>query len=162
MFCHAHRWGWVPGEEEPVRRFRPVAEDGSVRVSQADRDAVVAQLSRHTGEGRLTLAEFEERVEEAYAASTRAELSEALRELPHDREHAPRRTVGARRGPWRPPAILVVAVVIVIAAATSWWAMWLLWPGLAWAGGGGCCGSRRMHQQRVASLGGHSDDVVHV
>jgi DUF1707 SHOCT-like domain len=162
MACHAHRWGWVPGEDEPIRRYRPVADDRSVRVSQAERDAVVAQLSKHTGEGRLTLAEFEARVEEAYAAVTRADLDHVLRELPREPVHTPRRSggTGHRGRPWRPPALLVVVAVVALAAATSWWALWLLWPGLAWAGGG--CGARWSAASRLDMRRTDSDDVIHV
>lgn len=153
--CHAHRGGWAPGHEEPARRYRPTVDDGSIRVSQAERDAVVSQLSKHTGDGRLTLAEFETRVEEAYAAITRADLDRSLRELPREREHAPRR-LRARRQGWRPPALLVIVAVLALAMTTTWWAMWLLWPGLAWAGGG--CGSRRASTPARDRV----DDVIHV
>src|SRR5262245_46361550 len=161
MACHGHRWGWAP--EEPVRHYRPVADDRSVRVSQAERDAVVAQLSKHTGEGRLTLAEFETRVEETYAAVTRADLDHALRELPREPVHTPRRSggTGHRRGPWRPPVLLVVIAVVALAAATSWWALWLLWPGLAWAGGG-CRGKWSTHERAESRRSNSDNDVIHV
>ena len=41
---------------------RPRAD---VRASDADRQATIDQLSRHTGDGRLTLEDFEARVDEA-------------------------------------------------------------------------------------------------
>jgi hypothetical protein len=53
-----------------------------VALSDADRERVVRELTRHCGDGRLTLDELEERVGEAYAATTRDELALALRELP--------------------------------------------------------------------------------
>jgi Domain of unknown function (DUF1707) len=155
--CHARREGWAPGEQDTARRYRPTTDDGSTRVSQAERDAVVSQLSKHTADGRLTLAEFEVRVEEAYAATTRADLDHALRELPREREHAPRRPHRNRQG-WRPPAVLVIVAVVALAMATTWWAMWLLWPGLAWAGGG--CGSGRYRQSTSARH--RADDVIRV
>ena len=162
MVCHGRRWDWEPSEGGRAQRYRPVADSGSVRVSQAERDAVAAQLAKHTGDGRLTLTEFEARVEEAYSAVTRADLDRALRELPREREHQSRRagSAGRQRGPWRPPAILVVIAVIVLASATTWWAMWLLWPGLAWAGGG--CGSH--HRRSTVAPGARRDvdDVIHV
>jgi hypothetical protein len=45
-------------------------------------DDVVRELTRHCGDGRLTLDELEERIQEAYAATSEAELQHALRELP--------------------------------------------------------------------------------
>ena len=158
MVCHSRGWGaW---DEEPARRFRPVADDRSFRVSQAERDAVVAQLSKHTGEGRLTLAEFEVRVEEAYASVTRADLDRALRELPREPVHAPRRSGGTGHRPRRrrPPVLLVIIAIVALAAATSWWVLWLLWPGLAWASGG--CGSKWSTQARSDSR--PAEDVIRV
>jgi hypothetical protein len=52
------------------------------RVSDQDRDRVVRDLTRHCGDGRLTLDELEDRIAEAYEATTRLELELALRELP--------------------------------------------------------------------------------
>jgi hypothetical protein len=53
-----------------------------VQASDADRDRVVRDLTRHCGDGRLTLDELEERIAEAYAAATTADLEHALRDLP--------------------------------------------------------------------------------
>lgn len=62
---------------EPVRE-----RSASLRVSDQDRDGVIAQLNRHAGEGRLTLEELEERVEQAFNARTRGELEPLTRDLP--------------------------------------------------------------------------------
>ncbi|MGH3905964.1 MAG: DUF1707 SHOCT-like domain-containing protein [Pseudonocardiaceae bacterium] len=53
-----------------------------VRASDADRDAVVERLRRALGQGRLTVAEFDERVAAAYAAKTHGELKVLTRDLP--------------------------------------------------------------------------------
>jgi Domain of unknown function (DUF1707)/Cell wall-active antibiotics response 4TMS YvqF len=53
-----------------------------VRASDAERDAVVARINQAVGEGRLTLDEFSERLELAYAARTRGDLDPLLRDLP--------------------------------------------------------------------------------
>lgn len=53
-----------------------------VRASDGEREDVVALLSEHTTTGRLTLAELEQRVERAYAATTRAELAQLTADLP--------------------------------------------------------------------------------
>jgi Domain of unknown function (DUF1707)/Cell wall-active antibiotics response 4TMS YvqF len=54
----------------------------AVRASDADREQVVAELREHSAAGRLTLEEFSERVDEAYAAKTVSELDAVKRELP--------------------------------------------------------------------------------
>lgn len=53
-----------------------------VRASDAERDAIVGRLNQAVGEGRLTMDEFSERLELAYAARTRGELDPLLRDLP--------------------------------------------------------------------------------
>jgi hypothetical protein len=53
-----------------------------MRISNDERDAVVELLRDQTSVGRLTLGEFEERLEEVYGARTASQLRHALRELP--------------------------------------------------------------------------------
>lgn len=68
-----------PGDTPAVG---PNTAPGNIRVSNAERDEVIAQLRRHAGEGRLTLDEFEARVGEATEAKTMSELQVVLRDLP--------------------------------------------------------------------------------
>jgi uncharacterized protein DUF1707/cell wall-active antibiotic response 4TMS protein YvqF len=69
-----------------------------VRVSDAERDAVVARLNDATGEGRLTIEEFSERVSAALAAKTRGDLDVLLTDLPAHPATQPRpaRAAGPR------------------------------------------------------------------
>jgi hypothetical protein len=53
-----------------------------IRASDADRDAVVERLRRAMSQGRLTVAEFDERAAAAYTAKTHGELAELTRDLP--------------------------------------------------------------------------------
>jgi uncharacterized protein DUF1707 len=53
-----------------------------MRAADADRERVVELLSEHAAVGRLTLAELEERAQQAYAAKTYAELEYLTRDLP--------------------------------------------------------------------------------
>jgi hypothetical protein len=55
-----------------------------VRVSDVERGAVVRRLERAMREGRITVVEFDERVQAAYAARTRGELDELTGDLPRD------------------------------------------------------------------------------
>jgi hypothetical protein len=52
------------------------------RASTAEREAVVRRLEHAVGEGRLTIAEFEERSKDAYAATTRGDLEKLTADLP--------------------------------------------------------------------------------
>ncbi len=56
--------------------------DPEVRASDADREETVRQLQRGLTQGRLTVDEFDERVQAAYAARTLGELAELTRDLP--------------------------------------------------------------------------------
>jgi hypothetical protein len=51
-------------------------------MNDADRERAVRELTRHCGDGRLTLDELEDRIAEVYAATTETELALAFRELP--------------------------------------------------------------------------------
>jgi hypothetical protein len=114
------------------------APDRSVRASDRDREALVAQLGEHTSAGRLTLPEFEERVSAAYAAQTLADLDQLTRDLPA----APRPRPAEVRRPARGQSqqwwlLLLVGVICVgIWALTSlgsgrphyFWPMWVVGP----------------------------------
>jgi uncharacterized protein DUF1707 len=54
----------------------------NVRVGDADREAVAAQLREHYADGRLTLEELNERLDQAFAAKTRDDLNTVTRDLP--------------------------------------------------------------------------------
>ena len=74
----------------------------NVRVGDADREAIAAQLREHYADGRLTLEELNERLDQAFAAKTRADLNSVMRDLPQ----AARPTAGAPYGgtAWQGPA----------------------------------------------------------
>jgi class 3 adenylate cyclase len=61
-----------------------VVESGDVRIGDDDRQRVIDALSRHTGQGRLTLDEFAELAGSVYAARTRRDLDEVLAGLPDE------------------------------------------------------------------------------
>ena len=73
---------------------------GGVRASDAERDATVERLSQAAGEGRLTLEEFSQRMEDATTARTRAELDRLLSDLPASPGHAGNAVaLGSQAGP---------------------------------------------------------------
>jgi hypothetical protein len=85
-----------------------------LRASDADRDQAVVELREHTAAGRLTLEEFSERVDQAVAARTLAELDEVRSDLPGSvpaelERRRPKRFTGVafgntqRTGRWRLP-----------------------------------------------------------
>ncbi|MDQ1404030.1 MAG: hypothetical protein QOG03_2346 [Actinomycetota bacterium] len=64
----------------------PAESDGgsraSLRASDTDRDRCVEMLREQCGQGRITLAEFEERVDVVFSARTLAELDGVVNDLP--------------------------------------------------------------------------------
>jgi hypothetical protein len=97
----------------------PAAE---MRASDADRDAVLSELSEHFQAGRLTAEEFDERAGQALAARTHGELRNLLLDLPAARPgpRAPAATPAAapqQRPSW--PALLPVAALAGIAIAVA-------------------------------------------
>jgi len=93
---------------------------GSMRVSDADRDQAIAELSEHYQAGRLTTEEFEDRSGRALQARTTADLAGLFTDLP--RRQAP--MTGAATGaastvPASPakswPARVPVAPVTILA-----------------------------------------------
>ncbi|QSB05110.1 DUF1707 SHOCT-like domain-containing protein [Natronoglycomyces albus] len=63
----------MTGTEEP---------DPRLRVSDAEREQVIAHLHRSTEEGRLDLSEFNDRAAEVYRVRTHGELKDLLSDLP--------------------------------------------------------------------------------
>lgn len=64
--------------DTPARDF----PQGAIRVSDAERDAAVAELSQHYQHGRLTATEFDERSGQAFAAKTGDQLHALFVDLP--------------------------------------------------------------------------------
>ena len=60
-----------------------MAPEWNVRVSDAERDAVAAQLREHYAQGRLSLDELNERLDRAFASRTRADLHAVTSDLPY-------------------------------------------------------------------------------
>ncbi len=72
----------------------------NVRVGDADRDAIAAQLREHYADGRLTLDELNERLDQTFAARTATDLNEVMRDLPHVPRPAPGPLVGSTGSGW--------------------------------------------------------------
>jgi hypothetical protein len=60
-------------------------DHGRLRISNADRDKAIEQLQAALDEGRIDLAEFDERAGAAYEAKTNAELDLIFEDLPGGR-----------------------------------------------------------------------------
>ena len=109
------------------RNFPP---DG-IRVSDADRDVALAELSEHFQTGRLTKDEFDDRSGRALRARTGQELSELFGDLPRSHADMPRSQVPAAGPVWAPTGmsrgrptarfaiVCAIACVIIVDALFS-------------------------------------------
>jgi Domain of unknown function (DUF1707) len=90
-------------EQDPRGFFPP----GDLRVSDAERDLAVSELSRAFQVGRLTTEEFQQRSDQALAARTGNELTALLADLPVESD--PAETAVVQRddlAPARPQAVV--------------------------------------------------------
>jgi hypothetical protein len=87
-----------------------------MRAGDADRSKVVDILGRHLGEGRLTVAEFDERTMQAHAAVYLDQLPGLLADLPG--EPPPARP--SPRPPRRRPQVPSVAVLLLVLLVLPW------------------------------------------
>ena len=100
--------------------FRGASSNQQMRVSDAERQAVVDRLAEHFAEGRLDHAEFDERVGRAMSAKTRADLTGLFADLPEPRaEVAPMAQAGPPVGRRSRPPILLLALVVVVALTAA-------------------------------------------
>ncbi|HVX45676.1 MAG TPA: DUF1707 domain-containing protein [Mycobacteriales bacterium] len=147
-----------------------MSED-SLRASDADREKTVARLQQAFAEGRLELAEMDERTAAAYAAKTLGDLAALTRDLPAagsapvppqpqaNPAPAPQST-RPQHNPdvWRwaqyglPPVIVISFVVWVASGLTSHWTHpWWIWIIVAWVCGG--IGRHRCHRGHLDHRG---------
>ena len=108
--------------------------DEAIRLSDAEREAAAADLGEHFAQGRLTVDEHGERLEQIWSARTRGEVAPIFRDLPsaYAATPAPRSSTQTRpevdrywsSGP-RPfrrgvptPLLVVLAVLIAVTVLT--------------------------------------------
>ncbi|MER7013120.1 DUF1707 domain-containing protein [Saccharopolyspora sp. NPDC000359] len=134
------------------------ADSGSMRASDGDREAVAQRLRAALDEGRLSLPEYDERLQQAYAATTYGELQPLTADLPEPtppkrskqlakREKRKRKQVKEWRD-WGGVAVILVAIWLFTSIASGepsfFWPMiplgiWaaVILSDLVFGGGGG-------------------------
>jgi hypothetical protein len=122
----------------------------ALRLSNAERDRAVAALQSHAGDGRLTDAELQTRVQSARGAVTRGDLTPLFADLPgfvdfdgsgateRPQQGVPRTNDGGRRSYGRRGYVLVSIspfIALILFFLTSWiwgfaysWIWFLLVP----------------------------------
>lgn len=105
-----------------------------MRASDADREKIIDRLRLAMNEGRLSLAEFDDRLQQVYAAKTYGELTPLLSDLPAQREARPVRAKGIPQWitimwtPW----VFVNALCVAIYLATGAGYFWPFWVAVPW------------------------------
>ena len=119
-------------------------DESRLRAGDSDRDATISLLREAFAEGRLTQAEFDERLDEAHAARTFAELEQLTADLPKatqnlavvDGEAAKKRkSLRSAWASWLGVGVLVniiwFATAINEGPAPNYWPIWVFGP---WGG----------------------------
>jgi hypothetical protein len=130
--------------------------DPQMRAADSDRDAVASRLGEHMSAGRLTVAEYEDRVARAYAAKTYGELATLTADLPAGRGGTSRQAGPAARpqpvaaracapwaargstwrraawGSWASTALIVTTIWLITSLSSGaflyFWPIWVIVP----------------------------------
>lgn len=95
------------------RQAAPAAE--SIRASDADREQAAEILRRGYADGRLTHAEFDQRVAEAYGTRTRQQLRALTADLPYGTPLPPQPATGPD------PCLLCLLLCMCPPAGVVYW-----------------------------------------
>jgi exonuclease VII large subunit len=133
-------------------------DDPRLRASDDDRDRTASLLREHHAAGRLTVEEFQERLDAAYEAKTLGQLQELLADLPSiDLYHLPEQSMRRSQmggsqplqpkdehgrlspiwrhhwGSWASVSMLLFAIWLVSAITShSVAGLWFLWVSVPW------------------------------
>lgn len=112
-----------------------VSNPGELRASDLEREAVAARVRDAATEGRLTIAEADDRQQRAYSARTRDDLTPLTADLPGPEPDRVTRASGPLTAPARRRLTVHAALVAVLAAVVlTRWALdpapwfWPAWP----------------------------------
>jgi hypothetical protein len=120
----------------------PDRRDPQLRIGNSEREAVVERLSAALADGRLELVEYDDRVQQVYAAKTGADLVPITSDLPAPPPPpAPKPTLTSRFafGPaeqgWLAMSVMLLAIwllgVLHNHDTQSFWPMWPIGIGAA-------------------------------
>jgi hypothetical protein len=127
----------LPFPEPPRQSATSGAPGGHIRVGDADRDVVSRRLSRAVADGRLTLTEYDTRLQRLYRAETRGELAEVVSDLPRsDDRDEPKRQRKQSIPAWVVimwmPWVAVNLLCLAIWLATGAGYFWPFWVAVPW------------------------------
>lgn len=119
--------GWAP-VQMIAQEIQTKMNQPNLRVGDRERDDAARALGEHFAAGRLDRAEYDERLDKAFAARTAGELGTLFRDLPQQRPpRRPERETLHRHGfrfPFLPLLLLLVGSAMLFHAG------WIVWVGL--------------------------------
>jgi hypothetical protein len=140
---------------------RPPVEPRLMRAGDADRQAVADRLKKALDEGRLTLAEYDERLSVTYSAVTYADLEPVTGDLPGIAPVTPpaappavvaaggppaiRRWAAQQFVPWMSVAVLLTGIWLITSMAAGFHFFWPMFPLGFWFLG--IVGGQRRHRR---------------
>jgi hypothetical protein len=113
-----------------------------MRASDGDRDRVAAELREHCAQGRLTMDEFNERLELLYQGRTYGDLQKITADLPGidlnampapqakapDRREDKGKVLKAAWGSWASVVAVCTVIWLMTDAGGYFWPMWVAGP----------------------------------
>ncbi|MEV8638552.1 DUF1707 domain-containing protein [Streptosporangium sp. NPDC051023] len=127
-----------------------MAPGPEMRASDGDRDKVAGVLREHYAQGRLTVEEFDERLEQLYSSKTYGELARLTSDLPdvdlrrlpeasprsperRDRHEAQNKGVAAMWGAWAAASGVNWAIWLILGVTNGLdfpypWPLWVMGP----------------------------------
>ena len=138
----------------PARGSTAMERNPAMRAADADRDRAAAALRDHHAAGRLTIEEFQERLDRTYKAKTLGELDALMADLPEQdlydlpvpsaRRAAP---MAPRRGPegdktrtlwraawatWASVSLINIVIWLIVSLTAGWVYPWWVWVAGPW------------------------------
>jgi hypothetical protein len=124
-----------------------MAGNAKIRASDADRDRVAVALREHLAAGRLTVEEFGDRLERAFAARTLGDLEDLMADLPGDdleqlnQAEAQRPALGPAEEPldqlgpawraiWQPWMVITLFFFVLWLVSGAAGGAWFVYPSL--------------------------------
>jgi hypothetical protein len=115
-------------------------ETAAVRAGDRDRETAANLLGQGLAQGYLDMAEYERRVQSAFAANTTADLHQLLDDLPLGRlrrsdprrraarHAAARMSVRLHLAAYLAMVVIVLTVWLAVALSAGAWYFWPIWP----------------------------------
>lgn len=102
--------------------------DRNLRAADADRERTAARLRTSHAEGRLDMAEFQQRLEHCYEAKTLGDLRDLVADLPGHDEDDERRSLERLQPPYlRLARLAPILIAVILASAVIGHHVFWLW-----------------------------------